>query len=319
MSPPTIEAPLKRRRGAELRAALLARPQRRLALALAAAATGLALAAAGVFHPAPRDLTSVPPGDVALVNQQPILMSDFVDETQSTAGGSFADATPADRARVLRNMIDQELLVQRALAINLPEQDTSVRDALADGVNNEINSGVLATSPDEGALRVYFAAHQSDYSSKGSMNLTDLVLHVGGFENVDQSVNQALADAAEAVYQLRSGAALDYVQQHFSMMDSGKVSGDTLDFAAQIHLSPKLYAVARGLSDGQVSNPIADTDGVHVLVMHHRVAPVPADFDSVRNNVYSDYTKAREAEAQQENLKFLRATAQILIAPGHGE
>jgi hypothetical protein len=246
-------------------------------------------------------------------------MSDFVDETQSTAGGSFADATPADRARVLRNMIDQELLVQRALAINLPEQDTSVRDALADGVNNEINSGVLATSPDEGALRVYFAAHQSDYSSKGSMNLTDLVLHVGGFENVDQSVNQALADAAEAVYQLRSGAALDYVQQHFSMMDSGKVSGDTLDFAAQIHLSPKLYAVARGLSDGQVSNPIADTDGVHVLVMHHRVAPVPADFDSVRNNVYSDYTKAREAEAQQENLKFLRATAQILIAPGHGE
>ncbi len=302
-----------------MRAALLARPQRRLALALAAAATGLALAAAGVFHPAPRDLTSVPPGDVALVNQQPILMSDFVDETQSTAGGSFADATPADRARVLRNMIDQELLVQRALAINLPEQDTSVRDALADGVNNEINSGVLATSPDEGALRVYFAAHQSDYSSKGSMNLTDLVLHVGGFENVDQSVNQALADAAEAVYQLRSGAALDYVQQHFSMMDSGKVSGDTLDFAAQIHLSPKLYAVARGLSDGQVSNPIADTDGVHVLVMHHRVAPVPADFDSVRNNVYSDYTKAREAEAQQENLKFLRATAQILIAPGHGE
>jgi hypothetical protein len=297
----------------------LARPERRLALALASAATGLALAAAGIFHPAPRDLTSVPPGDVALVNQEPILMSDFIEETQTATGGAFADAPPAARAKVLRDMIDQELAVQRSLALNLPEEDTAVRAALVEGVNNEIASGVLATPPSEDALRAYFAAHRSDYATMGSMNLTDLVLHVGGFENVDQSVAQALADAAEAVYELRSGAALDYVQKHFSMADAGEVSGDTFDFAARIHLGPKLYAVAQGLGDGQVSDPIVAVDGVHVLIMHRRVAPVPADFDHVRNNVYSNYIKAREAAAQQENLKVLRAAAQILIAPGQGQ
>jgi parvulin-like peptidyl-prolyl isomerase len=118
---------------------------------------------------------------------------------------------------------------------------------------------------------------------------------------------------------LRSGATVDYVAQHFSMMDSGKVSGDTLDFAAQIHLGPKLFAAAQGMTDGQVSDPIPDKDGVHVLVMHHRVAPVPADFDSVRNNVYSDYLKAEQIRQQQANLNYLRSTAQIIIAPGFGE
>lgn len=329
MSSPTVETSLKpppREKGKGRRppalsavlAGLLGPSRRPVALGLAAAVAGLVVAGFGVFHPAPRDLTAAPPGDVALVNQQPILMSDFIDETQNAIGGQFSDATPAQKAKVLQGMIDQELLVQRALALNLPEEDTNVRESLADGVNNQIVASVLANPPNEDALRAYFAAHRADYASKGLMNLTDLVLHVGGYENVDQSVEQAMADAAQAVYELRSGSTLDYVQQHFSMMDSGKVSGDTLDFAAQIHLGPKLFAAAQGLSDGQVSEPIADRDGVHVLVMHHRVAPIPADFDSVRNNVYNDYLKAEEAQQQQANLKFLRSTAQVIIAPGQG-
>ncbi len=162
-------------------------------------------------------------------------------------------------------------------------------------------------------------AHRSRYASNGVMNLTDLVLHVGGFENIDQSVDQAKADAAQAVYELRSGAPMDYVKQHFGMADSGKASGEEMDFAARIHLGPVLYAVAQGLSDGQVSDPVADKDGVHVLVMARRAAPVFADFDSVRNNVYTDYVNDEKAKAQQDNLTFLRANAQVLLAPGQGQ
>jgi hypothetical protein len=299
--------------------ALFSRPQRPIVLGLLGAVAGLGLAVVGVFHPAPRDSSALPPGDVALVNQQPILMSDFINETQSATGGDFSEATPAERAKVLRSMIDQELLVQRALALNLPEEDTDVRASLVDGVNSEISAGVLANPPSEDAIRAYFAAHQGAYTTSGVMNLTDLVLHVGGYENTDQSTDQALADAAQAIYELRSGAAVGDVAQHFSMADSGKVSGDTLDFAAQIHLGPKLFAAAQKLTDGQVSDPIADADGVHVLVMHHRQQPIAADFDSVRNNVYNDYIKAEEAGQQQANLKYLRSSAQIMLAPGQGE
>ena len=294
-------------------------PQRSVVLALAAGAVGLICAGAGIFHPAPKDLTAVPAGDVALVNQEPILMSDFMDETQSATGMSFEDASAAQRALVLHNMIDQELLVQRSLAMGLPEEDTAVRSALADAVNNQIASGILASTPSDDDLRAFFAAHRSKYASKGTMNLTDLVLHVGGFENVDQSVPQAMADAAQAVYELRSGANIDYVKQHFALADSGKVNGEEMDFAAQIHLGPKLYALAQTMSDGQISDPVADIDGVHVLVMQHRLAPVLADFDSVRNNVYTDYIADQKVKASAENLKFLRGSAQILLAPGQAE
>ena len=58
---------------------------------------------------------------------------------------------------------------------------------------------------------------------------------------------------------------------------------------------------------------------MHVLVMQHRQPPVFTDYDGVRNNVYTDYVAAQKAQAKQENLKFLRRGAQILVAPGQSE
>ena len=306
------------RRFAGLGVALSQRPQRPVALALVAAA-GLAIAAAGVFHPVKKEQAAVPAGFVALVNQEPILMTDFMNDVETIYGEPFADSTPEQRAKVLHNMINQELLVQRALALDLPEQDTDVRTSLADAVDAVVIAPTMAERPTDADLQAYFNAHRASYANQGSMTLTDLVLHVGGFENTDQSVDQAMADAAQAVFELRSGANVDYVKQHFSMVDSGRANGMDLDFAAKIHLGAKLYAVASAMSDGQVSEPVADTDGVHVMIMQHRQAPVFADLDSVRNNVANDYFMAQEAKVKQDNLQFLRSNAQILLAPGQGE
>ena len=300
-------------------AAASRRPARPVLLTVAAAVVGLGAAAIGVLHPAYRDLTAVPPGDVALVNQEPVLMSDFISETEQAESVPFAQATPAERAAVLRRMIDEELMVQRGLALDLPEQDTDVRTALSDGVAALVAAPVLAQQPPDNALRAFYAAHRANYATQGSMAVTDLVLHIGGFENADQSLDQAMADAAQAVYELRSGAGIDFAKQHFSFADTGKVNGEEPDFAARLHLGPRLYAAADKLSDGEVSEPVQDADGVHVLVMQHRQPPVFTDYDGVRNNVYTDYVAAQKAQAKQDNVKFLRRGAQILVAPGQTE
>jgi hypothetical protein len=308
------------RRFGRLLALFGSRAQRSLALPALGAVIGLLIAAFGLFRPAPRPITAVPPGYAALVNQRPILMSDFMNQTQVEAGVPFEQATPAQRRQVLHEMVDQELLVQRSLALDLPELGVEVRDALADGVNAEVAAPILARTPSDAALRAFYKAHVNDYATLGSMKVRDIVLHVGGFENVDQSIGQAEADAEEAVYQLRSGSALDYVMQHFGFVDTGRMKdeGET-DFFAKMHLGADLFKTAAGLRDGEVSEPVAQPDGVHVLVMEHRVPPRYSDFDAVRNEVYEAYNKERINAAAQENLKFLRGSAEILLAPGQSE
>jgi hypothetical protein len=313
----TIERP---RRLARLFGAFGRRPHRTLALPALGAALGLFVAGLGLFRVAPTPVTAVPPGYVALVNQRPILMSDFIAQTESETGGAFDQATPEQRRQVLREMIDEELVVQRSLALDLPELEVEARQALVDGVNALVAAPILAQAPSDAELRAFYTAHRSDYAAGGDMQLHDIVLHVGGYQNVNQSTAQAEADAEEAIYQLRSGAALEYVMQHFGFVDSGRMdNSQQSDFLAKLHLGPQLFQVAGALRDGEISEPVADADGVHVLVMERRRPPRFTDFEAARNQVYEAYRKAQMARVQQENLKFLRGGAQILLAPGHSE
>lgn len=290
---------------------------RRIALSLAGIVLVLAVAGIGLsWMRAPRQ-PAVPPGYAALVNGQSVLMSDFISETQTEVEKPFGETTATERTRVLHQMIDEELLVQRALALDLPETATEVRTALADAVNAQAAASALAAQPTEASLFAYYQKHRARYQSYGSMQLRDVVLHVGGFQDVEQTFSQAEADAIEAVYQLRSGASVDHVMEHFGFADSGRVGrGPELDFAAKLHLGPQLYPVAQRMSTGQVSDPIAASDGVHVLVMEVRQPPAIEDFPTARAQVYSDYRQALVRQADQANLQMLRSRARILVAPG---
>jgi hypothetical protein len=300
---------------------LLNPSRRRIALSVVGVVLGLALAATGLFQRrGPPRQTAVPPGYAALVNGRGVLMSDFISETQTETEKPFGETTAAERARVLRQMIDEELLVQRALALDLPETATEVRTALADAVDAQAAAPVLAEQPTEAALFAYYQKHRARYESYGSMQLRDLVLHVGGFQNADQTFSQADADAIEAVYQLRSGASVEHVAEHFGLVDSGREGrGAELDFAAKLHLGSQLYEIAQRMSTGQVSDPIAASDGVHVLVMEVRRAPAVEDFPTARAQVYSDYRQALVRQAERANLGILRGHAQILVTPGLSE
>jgi parvulin-like peptidyl-prolyl isomerase len=293
-------------------------PSRTVALPLAGAGLGLCLAAANLLGAPNVPVSVVPAGYAALVNQRPILMNDFINQTEQLESKTFAETTPEQRRATLHAMIDEELMVQRALVLDLPEQDTDVRKELVDAVS----AVILAKKPPTDAdLMAYFNAHRTNYAGVGQMRFHDLVLRVGGYQNADQTADQAEADAHEAVYQLRSGAPREAVMQHFGFVESGKTDPTTedLDFAVKLHLGEKLYTVAAKLTDGEVSEPVTETDGVHILVMEERIPPKLAEFADSRNQVYTDYRRDLQLRAEQENLKFLRANAQIILAPGQRE
>ena len=256
---------------------------------------------------------TVPPGYVALVNQKGILASDLRAQVETETGKSFADATPAERGRILREMINEELLVQRAVVLDLPETTNEVRTNMAIGVNTQVAAPVLAYEPTDAELRAFYEKNRQNYTSPGSMTLQDLVLHVGGYQNADQTLTQAQADATEAVYQLRSGATTEYVLEHFGFTRSGRAAdGEELDFAAKLHLGDKLYQVATTLHDGEISEPVVDWDGVHILIMQRHQFPKVADFPAVRDRVYMDYRVAASNPAPPRRICVCTA------APGPG-
>src|SRR6202012_6043860 len=128
------------------------------------------------------------------------------------------------------------------------ETTNEVRTNMAIGVSTQVAAPVLAYEPTDAELRAFYEKFRQNYTAPGSMTLQDLVLHVGGYQNADQTVAQAQVDATEAVYQLRAGASVEYVMEHFGFARSGRVAdGEELDFAVKLHLGDRLYQVATTL------------------------------------------------------------------------
>jgi parvulin-like peptidyl-prolyl isomerase len=267
---------------------------------------GLLLGGYALFTASGTATQAVPPEDVALVNNRPILQSDFVTQTQVETGGPFKDATQADRKRVLQEMIDEELLVQRGLDVDLAASDPDVRSAMVAGVNLQVDAEVLASRPDEASLRAYYVAHRDRYAIDGSMDLRDLVL---GAATADEAASvKALEEA------VRAGVPVDVAAGKYGFVESGHLpQGENYDFGVKAKLGLALYQLAVGLTDGQVSAPVNDGGVVHVLAMIHRKPNRPLDFDSARDSVYQDYQRDARASVERQNLAFLRGRAEIRL------
>jgi parvulin-like peptidyl-prolyl isomerase len=283
--------------------------RRSMALFASGAIIGLLIAGYGLFTARGTRSHGVPAEAVALVNQRPILRSDFMTQTQSQFALPFGETTTAQRQQTLEAMIDEELMMQRGLEIDLPSYDPDVRNALVAGVELEVTADVLARQPTDEELQQYYQQHQDRYASEGVMQLRDLLA-----PDEDRA-----ALAAEA---LRHDRPLEAVIRQYGLVDSRRFldaghidTGDIFQFAVRAKLDEVLYAAAAPLRSGEVSAPVTRGDGVHLIVMLKHRFPVPQTFEEASNRVWSDLKQDAQAKVRAANLAYLRSRAEILIAP----
>jgi parvulin-like peptidyl-prolyl isomerase len=286
-------------------------PRRSLLIYAAGAIIGLLLAGFSLFTAKGTSVRSFPPEDVALVNGRPILRSDFRTQTQIEAGVPFEQTTTAQRRKVLGEMIDEELLVQRGLEIDLAASDPDVRSAMTAGVDLQVDADVISQRPTQPQLLDYYNRHIDKYSSDGVMRVVDLVMPIG-----TGKVEDAVATAKNATADLDNGASVEAVSAKYGMKDSGRIDhDDNFDFAVKAKLGPDIYAAVKDLKPGQASAPVQQPDGIHVVLVTKRIAEVKLDFAKAQDNVWQDFKKDAREHNERANLKYLKSRAEIELAP----
>jgi len=276
--------------------------RRSLLLCAVAAVLGLIIAGVGLFSARGTRIAGVPPEDVAVVNQSPILLSDYVAQLQALYNVSLSEATPAQKRAALNSMIREELYVQRGIELGLQNDFIEIRNALVTAVEAQQEIDANATVPTEQELRDFYQTHIQNFQPEGLMTLTDFVA-------------PDLASAQRAVTAVRSGKDLASAMAAEGLKSSGATDdGEEFYFAAEQHLGAKLYVIARRLHDDQVSDPIADGGRVHVLAMQHNHQPVPEDYAQARDRVLADFRTDKIARMRAGTDRFLRERADVQIA-----
>ncbi len=276
----------------------------RLSLMLWGAGAFIGLAAAGfaLFTAKGSAGGGVPAEYIAIVNQRPIYVSDYLAQLQSEFNVTLEAASVDQRRRVLDEMIREELFVQRALELDEPEIDPDVRNTLVASVQSQIAVDATAQTPTDAELTAYYRAHVDHYSSIGYLTVADLTAASAGAG--DRAVMAAAAAA------LRAGQPRAAVETRFALREAA--AAEQVYFAARLHLGARLFDAVKSLLAGQVSDPIQSDDGRwHVLVMLANNPPRPRDFPLARNEVYVDYRQERLRSIGDKEFQYLKHKADI--------
>jgi hypothetical protein len=286
--------------------------RRSLLLCATGAIVGLTLAGFSLFTAKSSSVGYVPPENIAMVNRRPILRSDFLTQTQVETGLSFNETTAEQRQKVLSEMIEEELLVQRGLEVDLAAADPDVRTALVAGVNLQVDAEVLAKQPSELELQSYFDQHRDKYTAEGTMQIRDLIAPLVS----DLPLETILETTQYAATAISKGASIDAIMTAYGLKDSGLIDQRAnFDFAVAAKLGEDLYRIATSLAAGEVSRPVRQSDGVHILVMLDRKLPPAVDFLATRDRVWQDVQREARYQVEQANIDYLRSKAEILLAP----
>lgn len=132
---------------------------------------GLILGGIGLFTARGTTTNKVPEENMALVNQRPILRSDFVTQLENETGKPLAETTRAEQIRVLDEMIREELFVQRGLELDYAETDQETRNALYNIVEQQVTAAVNFGKASEQDLQEYYDKHKQDFKN-GDRQLT---------------------------------------------------------------------------------------------------------------------------------------------------
>jgi hypothetical protein len=280
------------------------------------AAIGLSIAGFGLLTAKGTATHVVPPENVALVNQRPILRTDFIAQTEAELGKPFGEATVAERLKVLDEMIREELFVQRGLELDFPGTDPDTRTALVAAVEQQVVADVTTHQPADAELRKHFEENRASYATEGTMALHNLVL-----PKAKSSGPDALATVKKAAEALRAHIPLEEVEKTYGLQEQvpDHASDEQFYFAQKIHLGEALYERALELNDGEVSEPLAADDGVHIVQMVKQVKPLPLTFERVRSQVLNDYITAAKKRLEDADLQYLRDKGDILIADDYAE
>jgi parvulin-like peptidyl-prolyl isomerase len=284
-------------------------------LLLAGAALGLALSAAGLLESGGADHGSAAAGlaadQAARVGERVIRRVDY---ERMLAGVERDLRNPIDdatRRRVLERMIDEELLVQQALALDLAAADRRMRGELVSGLVDSLVAEADAAPPSEAEVEAHYRANREFFARPGRLRVESLFFARRASGSAT-AADELRARVEAARRRLEAGDAREVVEAALGDRRIAAVPDALLPLAKlRDYLGPGAVEALAGLEPAKWSAPIEAADGVLLVRIAEQEATQTPPFEEVEALVRRDLVRQRGDAALRRYLDGLRERTRI--------
>lgn len=296
---------------------------------------------------------------VARVNNQIITLSDYEKAAQGLAEEVRQDCqncTPDQvqgemkerQKNLLRDMIDQQLLIERAKDMNIDvetelvkrldevrkENNLATMDDLEKAVEKQgivwedykqqMKNGLLTQKviqqevggrmdigPDE--IKKYYDAHKQDFNSPEQVDLSEIFLNTDG--KTPEEIAAVKTKADDLHKQLVNGADFAQLATRHSEGSTAQDGGELGAFQRG-QLAPQLEAVVFKLDKNAITDVIQTKTGFEILKVNEHYQAGLQPLDKVSEQITNIIYKQKMDPAMRDYLAELREESYVTVKPG---
>ncbi len=274
---------------------------RRTRFAFAAGAVGgLAVAAFSVVE---MEVPSLAAGAAATVNGAPIAEDDFA---RAVAAVAADRDSPFEARTVLDRLIDEELLLQRALELGLERHDRGVRAKLVEAMIEAILAEGTDREPTRAEARAFYDEHRALFAKVTQVEVEAIRFAADRAEGG--------ARAKTAALRLRAGEPAETVNRELGDPSVIPLPEGLLPVTSlQQYLGPTVVRAVLALAPGEVSDPVRAGGSDWVIRLDQRVEGEPPPFEEIESHVRAEMVRRADDGRLRAYLDDLRSRADVRI------
>ena len=335
----------------------------RQALRFAATAFALACIAAALMPSSARAQAkaAVVEEIIARVNNDIITQSDYQhadlqlkDEIAHDCQNCLPDRMAAEykdqQKDLLRGLIDQSLMVQRAKDMGisvesdlvkrlddvrkqnnmnsiedlekavegsgLPWEDytTQIRNGMLtqEVIRREVGSHINIPSEE---VKAYYTAHSDEFTRPEEVQLTEIFLSTDG--KSPEEMESVQKKAEDLLARVRKGDDFNEIAKRYSEGSTAKDQGGDLGVFKRGVLSPQLNDVVFKMEKGQITDVIQTKTGFEILKVEAHFVAGLQPLDKVENEVMNKLYMEKMQPSMRTYLGELREESYVMVKPGY--
>jgi|TARA_B100000287_G_scaffold228784_1_gene215644 parvulin-like peptidyl-prolyl isomerase len=221
-------------------------------------------------------------------------------QLEGLANDKRSPLTNEDREYVLERMIEEELLIKRAIDLGMLENNPMARGTIVQQMIKNIISEGSRTEPEEKELIKFFEENIGFFTKANRLRVRQVY-----FSQVDFG-DKVLEEAKNAFTRLLDGE--NFEQVALSGSNSPLKVPDTLMNLSKVreYIGPSLMREAQLLKPGQFSEPKKVSGGYKIIYLVDREDATQPEYSNIRSSVLSEFSKRRDDQSLRTYLDNLK-------------
>ena len=236
----------------------------------------------------------------AKIEDTSIPMEKYLTQLDGLAKDKRSPITQKDKEYVLERMIEEELLIKRALDLGMLDNNPMARGTIVQQMIKTIISENARLEVSEENLEEFFKNNKGFFTKSSRLRLQQIY-----FSDLQFNEDSYL-EANNAYQKLLKGESFDTVAAKGSK-SALKIPNSLMTLSKiREYIGPSLMNAANQLEEGAFTRPIKVSGGYKIIYLFEKEVAKEPDLKQIRNSVLAEYQKRRDDKSLRDYLENLK-------------